>query len=107
MIEQSAGDPILKAEWKVLRAMGGGARELSSAAARGLKSYRWRSLFHQAIFESLSKLLSSSSEASRERLPELLTRKGFPDVDWNDFFSPLTLSRKELEQLLETLRKDD
>ena len=65
-----------------------------------LKSYRWQEPLHQAIFETLRDLPPLPADALRRQLPARLTRRGFPDVNWEEFFAPPAASPDELEGLL-------
>ncbi len=57
------------------------------AARDLLKEYSWGEPVHQVIFEILAGFPSPNPSVLRDQLPALLTRRGFPDVDWEDFFS--------------------
>ena len=58
-----------------------------------LGAYRWSSPLHQAIWDSLYSISSESPEVLRQLLPAGLTRLGFPDVEWEGFFAPHSLSK--------------
>lgn len=58
-----------------------------------LRSYHWQAQLHQAIFDALSSIPSDDPAILRQLLPAKLTRMGFPDVEWDEFFTPLSLSR--------------
>lgn len=61
-----------------------------------LCQYRWRIQLHEVIFEALASIPSDDPATIRRLLPAKLTRLGFPDVEWNEFFAPLSLSRDEI-----------
>lgn len=60
-----------------------------------LRGYRWKSTLHQAIFNAIAAIPSEDPETLRQLLPAKLTRMGFPDVEWDEIFSPPSLSRDE------------
>ncbi len=39
----------------------------------------------------------------REQLSGCATRRGFPDVAWEEFFQPVSVSREEAEELMQQL----
>ncbi len=96
----------VRVERQVLQAMCGGTikgsvRELGTAL---LRSYCWREPVHHAIFSCLVELSAQNLEIVRCHLPERLTRKGFPDIEWNDFCAPHSLSHRKVERLMRQLR---
>ncbi len=60
-----------------------------------LRNYRWQSQLHQAVFKALAATPSDDPSILRDLLPAKLTRMGFPDVEWETFFAPHSLSRNE------------
>jgi hypothetical protein len=60
-----------------------------------LRGYRWQSTLHRAIFDAIVAIPSESPELLRQLLPAKLTRMGFPDVEWEELFVPLTISGEE------------
>ena len=60
-----------------------------------LRDYRWRAQLHQVIFSALAAIPSDDPAVLRQLLPAKLTRMGFPDIEWQGFFAPHSLSRKE------------
>ena len=72
-------------------------------AARTLGTYRWRDPLHEALFAVLREIRSRNPLDLREHLPAALTRRGFPDVDWDEFFQPVALSAEEAKILVERL----
>lgn len=80
----------------------GSARE---AAKRDLRNYRWREPLYQVVFEALMAMPGDAPALIREQLPARLTRKGFPDVNWEQFFEPHTLSLDEAKTLMRELRE--
>jgi len=96
---------LIQMEREVLRALCQGTREGSvrESAKRVLRRYRWRQPMHQVIYEVVVSLPSDAPEAVREHLPSRLTRCGFPDVRWEDFFAPPALSKKAAQRLMRAL----
>lgn len=70
----------------------GAAREATLPLLRG---YAWRSTLHKAVFDAILATPSRDPELLRQLLPAKLTRMGFPDVEWEEIFSPPSLSRDE------------
>jgi hypothetical protein len=54
---------------------------------RILAGYTWQSGEHRILFEALHQSQIASAERLREQLPAILTRKGFPDVDFAGYFA--------------------
>lgn len=52
-----------------------------------LGSYVWQDLEHWILFEALLDCSDSNPKSLRELLPAHLTRKGFPDLDWNNYLA--------------------
>lgn len=73
------------------------------AGRKTLKAYRWREPVHEAIFHILMTIQSDSSDLIRDQLPSRLTRKGFPDVAWEDFFEPHALTKQDAIRLMRRL----
>ena len=75
------------------------------ASARDiLRTYRWREPLHEVMFDVVLSIPTEIPEVIREQLPARLTRKGFPDVDIEDFFEPHGLSKEEAARLIRQLR---
>ena len=79
----------------------GSVREIGKLT---LKNYRWRDSVHAVFFEILRDLPAASPETLRAQLPALLTRRGFPDLNWEDLFSPHHLAKDEAEDLMRHLK---
>jgi hypothetical protein len=60
-----------------------------------LRSYQWQSTLHQAIFKAVVSIPSDDPDLLRQLLPAKLTRMGFPDVEWEELFAPLSMSGEE------------
>jgi hypothetical protein len=96
---------ILETERRVLRALCQGTVEGSvRAAARALLAgYRWHEPLHQVIFDVVLSIPSDIPEVIQTELPAGLTRRGFPDFDFDDLFRAQDLSKDEAERLMWTL----
>lgn len=60
------------------------------------RDYSWQFPMHQVIFSALDSIPSSDPAILRQMLPAKLTRLGFPDVEWEEFFTPLSISSDEI-----------
>ena len=89
----------------VLRALCQG--KLGGAALESVRlmlgSYRWREPLHQALFEIILSIPRHRPEALRDLLPARLTRRGFPDFDFQDFFRLTALPSKRLRAAIQRL----
>jgi hypothetical protein len=105
-VNPDAGGQIIQKEVRILQALCQGTLE-GSELERGksvLKNYKWREPLHRLVFEVLNALPASTTPMLiREQLPSRLTRTGFPDVEWGQFFEPHSLSREEAERLMREL----
>ncbi|HLY59562.1 MAG TPA: hypothetical protein VKV95_02235 [Terriglobia bacterium] len=95
--------PAIDQERRVLRAFCKGDRKVLDAAAQLLAQYKWREPVHQIIFNCLTGFPAGGPLTLRERLAACATRKGFPDVDWEEFFPPIPISDLESNELLRQL----
>jgi hypothetical protein len=95
----------VETERRVLQALCQGTPQGSvrETAKRLLQSYRWRDAVHQVIFEVIVLIPSEDFQVLRDQLPIRVTRRGFPDVPWKEFFNPHTLSKDEVERLIDEL----
>lgn len=70
----------------------------------GLRTYRFRNLICQVIYESLRELPPVPVAGLAPELAAELTRRGFPDADLNPFFeSPDPDGTDDAEELLQKL----
>jgi len=72
-----------------------------------LRDYRWHNAFHEAVWNALYSLPSENPEVLRQLLPAKLTRLGFPDVEWEEFFAPHSLSQDEAMALMRRMAAAD
>jgi hypothetical protein len=105
MASQPAELSQIEIEKLLLRAMcQPGVRDSIWKIASGpLKTYHWREPVHEALFGALRDLRARKPALLRELLPAALTRRGFPDVAWENFFDTATLSDEEARLLLRRL----
>lgn len=103
MQSQPDNRPAIDRERRVLQALCAGDRKVLESAVGLLAVYRWREAVHQIIFTCLSSFSASGHVSLRERLAACATRKGFPDVDWEEFFPPDPISGGESEERLQQL----
>ncbi len=98
---------IINTERRVLQALcrgtrGGSVRDVGKLL---LQNYRWREASHQAIFDALISIPSEDPLVIRDQLPSRITRRGFPDVAWEEIFKAHGLSKDEAERLMRQLVK--
>jgi|YelNatPaOPRAMG01_1025707.scaffolds.fasta_scaffold33340_4 hypothetical protein len=92
-------------EKTVLHLLCAGAAEgpVKDALVPLLCDYPWQNPLHQAIFNALDAVPGDSPATLRQLLPAKLTRMGFPDVEWEEFFAPPSLSRRESMALVKQM----
>lgn len=96
---------ILAAEVELLRALCAGTvtGDERTQAMKRLGVYRFRDAGHQLIFDALQEFNREQPQVLRQQLPERLTRKGFPDLDFENFLARTSLSSREVVELVEKL----
>lgn len=67
-----------------------------------LSRYPWSSTLHRAIFRAIVSIPSDDPILLRQLLPAKLTRMGFPDVEWEELFVPVSMTS---EEAIESVRK--
>lgn len=67
-----------------------------------LRTFRWSSTLRGAIFSAIVSIPSDDPAILRQLLPARLTRMGFPDVEWEELFTPVSMSS---EEAIESVRK--
>jgi hypothetical protein len=70
---------------------------------RELSNHIWQDAEHRVVFEAIQRLSSSDPKLLREQLPAQTTRMGFPDVSWENYFSPAPQNEKDFEALVHEL----
>jgi len=67
------------------------ARETTAAeradAVKRLEGYAWRSEDCGVVFDAMAKCARFDAEGLRAELPALATRKGFPEIEWAEYFA--------------------
>ena len=104
--KQPEPDSVPARERRVLCALCQGTLEgaMRELAFQKLKNYPWREPVHRVIFQCLRQLPAGNLELLQSELPACLTRRGFPDVDWDAFFTPHSPTQQEAEQLILDLK---
>lgn len=86
------------AEWELLRALCSGA--LAGPTRQEVLGFLSDYAFHdpicQAIFGAVDNIGREGTTILRRELPAQLTRRGFPDVDFEKLFTPPPLSSKQI-----------
>lgn len=96
----------IDAERRVLQFLCQGTPEGNLLAGRSLLGdYTWGEPLHRVLFEAILDLPMASPEVLQVRLPAVLTRKGYPDVDLNPFFQPHGLTQTEAKALIRKLKE--
>ena len=72
-------------------------------ALRSLSAYQWKLPDHRVIYGLLLQSRASTPEAIREEFPAAAARLGFPEIDWNAFFSADAQTYPELNSLDEKI----
>jgi len=80
-----------------------GGDSLRNRARKLLTDYRWSDAAHQAVFETIVRLPQMSRPALRDQLPALLTRRGFPDFDFEALFAGPEPSASDAEEWMRRL----
>ncbi len=96
---------LIRAERQVLQALCQGTPQGSvrATAQHLLQAYRWRNPIHRVVYEVLMTIPTEAPDLIRDQLPSRLTRRGFPDVDWEDIFRPHSLTKDAAERLMQEL----
>ncbi len=104
-----SAESILETERLVLQAICQGTPEgsIRDTAQRLLADYRWREPSHRVIFEVLMSMPTGRPQLLRDQLATRITRRGFPDLDWEKMFAPHNLNRAEAERLMTELASTD
>lgn len=96
---------VVEAERRVLRALC--QEKLQdfrlTTLKKSLTGYRWHAPAHLVIFECLIRFPRGRGLLLRDYLAGCATRKGFPDLDWEDFFDPVSYSASQVESLMKEL----
>jgi len=101
----SANAPRRTLEWRVLSflcANFGDAEIFEQSGARDLTENHFLDPVHRALFLEISqcRARSLSREQLRRRLPEVMTRLGWPDLDFDFLFSPPHPDAKSIRELV-------
>ncbi|HKV05616.1 MAG TPA: hypothetical protein VJO53_10980 [Candidatus Acidoferrales bacterium] len=96
---------ILDLEREILRAFCGRALpdSLWKKFADDLAGYRWLEPEHAIVFQALLRIRSRDPKGWRDQLAAQATRMGFPDVDWEMYFSDESVLPSEIENMIRKL----
>jgi hypothetical protein len=72
-------------------------------AMRELSNHIWQDAEHRVVFEAIQRLSSSDPQLLREQLPAQTTRMGFPDVNWENYFTPAREADGDFDALVREL----
>lgn len=81
----------------------GGEAAVRGQARQLLANYRWSDAAHQAVFEIVMSFPGPSCQALRDQLPARLTRRGFPDFDFQGLFNVSIPSPSNAEEWMREL----
>ena len=62
------------------------SREEKSRAINEVDKYAWCEPEHDVLFQAIRRIGACDGRRLREELPAQLTRMGFPDVNWDQYF---------------------
>lgn len=97
---------ILSLELALLRAICASS-DVRSARGRivsGLPGYKWHDPDHAIVFDALGRIPDRDKRPLREQLPVVATRMGFPDIDWDNYFTiGTTIPEQETNEILRKL----
>jgi len=90
MIPDASGNNRRELEWELLRAL---CSEALDADLKGdllalLAQYHFTDPIRQAVFDEMNKIGRDRADILHRELPARLTRRGFPDVDFEGLFAP-------------------
>jgi hypothetical protein len=90
MPQQSPAKRVLELERETLCALciRASANARRETVMRELSNHVWQDAEHRVVFEAIQRLSSSDPKLLREQLPAQTTRMGFPDVNWENYFTP-------------------
>jgi hypothetical protein len=79
---------ILTLEREILRSLCSARASATArdAVLRSLAHHAWHDPEHRIVYEALTRMRGRGPAAVREELPATVTRMGFPDVDWKQYW---------------------
>ncbi len=96
--------PVVKTEHLALRILCQAQRpEIREEGMRLLACYVWQSRDHEVVFEVLSETGWRDLDGLRAQFAARLTRKGFPDLDFESYFEPHGLGPQQTLKLIRAL----
>ncbi|MGB0036696.1 MAG: hypothetical protein WBP79_14590 [Candidatus Acidiferrales bacterium] len=105
MPNQDDPNKIVELERGLVRALcsNPNAAVLWEIAAQRLNNYVWIDADSRVVFHALQKSREHTPAALRAQLRALVTRMGFPDVDWDLFLGPCELREAEVGAMVDAL----
>lgn len=107
MTPQAVEERRRQVEWELLRALCSGvlAETKRREALALLANHNFSDPIRQAIFNEVEKIGRAPAAFLRQELPARLTRRGFPDLDFEGLFAPSPLpAERALELVRELVR---
>jgi hypothetical protein len=96
--------PVVKTEHLALRILCQTQRpQLREEGMRLLACYVWQGRDHEVVFEVLGEPGWRDPDGLRAQFPARLTRKGFPDLDFESYFEPHGLAPQQALKLIRAL----
>jgi hypothetical protein len=88
MPRNSSSEKIAALELSILRALcalpNGRRRWIDES--RKLSRYQWQEPDHKVVYDALRQVRTRDPKTWREQLAAQVTRMGFPDFDWENYF---------------------
>ncbi len=105
MPQQSPAKRVFELERDTLRALcvRASANARHTTLMRDLSNHVWEDAEHRVVFEAIQRLSSSDPQLLQEQLPAQTTRMGFPDVNWENYFTPVGKAEGDFEKLVREL----
>jgi hypothetical protein len=108
MATETSSNRTCVLERQILRAICSGAVAKSECQLilEKLRNHRWQEAEHRIVYEALERIPGHDAQFIKTALPAETTRMGFPDVDWDQYFSaecdsrPIQLSVQALVEEL-------
>ena len=75
--------------------------------AKELADHPWQQPDHRVVFEALRRIGTWDPQTLAQQLPSEATRMGFPDISWDQYFTPsqVPIAPAYVEDLIRTLKQ--
>jgi len=78
--------------------------------SRALREYSWWDVEHGLVYAAIQRLGPCEPKVLHEQLPAQATRMGFPDIDWQAYFSlkgsrPSAFDSAQISRLIRALQR--